>query len=68
LPSFYLPFYKNCIIFTDIEDYLEYQQDIISSSIYVIGSIEDIKTYHIDKKTINSIKLLTIENEKLYEI
>lgn len=68
LPSFYMPFYKDSLVFTTIEDFIENQKDIISSKIYVITSIEEIKKYHINKKTIDSIKFLKIENETIYEI
>lgn len=69
LPSFYMPFYKGIIVFTNIHDFIDNQSELISEKIYVmISSISDIKDNHVDKKIIDNTKFLTLDSEAIHEL
>lgn len=70
LSSFYIKFFKGSIIFTDINDYISYQEIAKLSQIYVlINSTNDIIDKNMfTKNSISNTILLTITDGEIHEI
>lgn len=68
LSTFYMYFFKQALLFMNIEDFLIHKDSLVSSDIYIITTIEDIKINHIPKQDLKNIKLLTINNGEINEI
>lgn len=66
LSTFYMRFFKGKIIFCNIEDYLEYKDNILNEC-YLVATIEDCTKFNINSKP-NGIKFLKIDGDNVYEI
>jgi hypothetical protein len=65
LYSFYLCFYKGIVVFLDIEDYLSNRLNIQDNQIYLVCSVENLLAKGIDRRSLNNVKLLKIENNEV---
>lgn len=68
LPTFYMSFYQQSLVFTNLENFLINQNNINSSDIYVITNKEELENNHMTKKELANIKLLSINNGEIYEL
>lgn len=68
LSSFYMTFCPYSIVFTNIEDFLQYKYLIISKEIYVITSFDEIQKNQLNKNNLSNVILLTLKEEQIYEI
>lgn len=68
LSSFYMSFFKGSLLFTNLENFLINKDSIISQDIFVITSLQELYNHHITKHSLETIKLLTIENGAINEI
>lgn len=68
LSSFYMSYYKEYILFTNLEDFLSNQYQIISTKIYIATSKKQLEENYIQKKSIDNAKFLIIENGDVNEL
>lgn len=68
LPTFYMSFYQQSLVFTNLENFLINQNNINSSDVYVITNKEELENNHMTKKELENIKLLSISNGEIYEL
>lgn len=68
LSCFYMSFYTESILFLNLENFLSNQHSIISNSVYLLTSKEELDSSYITKKSIKDVQLLTIRNGDIYEI
>jgi hypothetical protein len=68
LSCFYMNFYTEGILFLNLENFLANQQNIISDSIYLLTSKEELNSHYITKNDLKNIHLLTLQNGDIHEI
>lgn len=68
LSCFYMSFYTESILFLSLENFLSNQHSIMSNSIYLLTSKEELDSSYVIKKDLKDIRLLTIQNGDIYEI
>lgn len=68
LSSFYMSFYKNSILFTNLNDFLINRYDIVSNNVYVITTVEELKENYLTAQNLQNVKLLYLKNGTIYEI
>lgn len=68
LSCFYMSFYTESILFLNLENFLSNQHTIISNSVYLLTSKEELDSNYVTKKSFKDIRLLTIKNGEIYEI
>ena len=69
LSSFYMRFYRDSLLFTNLEDFLSNQYDVISNDIYVMVLKKELESNYINKNSIKNVKFLTFDdNGEIHEI
>jgi hypothetical protein len=66
LSTFYMKFFTGKIIFCHIEDYLEYQYDLLNEC-YLVSTLEECINSKLNRKP-DGVKFLKIEEDNVYEI
>lgn len=61
LPSFYMKFYKGCIIFNSLSEYLKEHKNLLSSIIFILSSEELVNLPKNKHQNVEFIKLETEE-------
>ena len=69
LPSFYLKFFQGSIIFTNIENYMEYKDVAkLAKSYIIVKSAQEMVDNSINKHNLKDAMLLTITDGEIHEI
>jgi hypothetical protein len=61
LPSFYMKFYKGCLIFDNLLEYVKEYENILSSDIFILS---DEKYTNVPKKEHQNVKIINLEIEE----
>jgi hypothetical protein len=67
LSTFYMKFYTGIIIFTNVDDYIEYQPCLLNPA-YIITSIEEMADKGYTRSSICDAILLNMNGDTIYEI
>lgn len=70
LSSFYMKFFKGSIIFTDLQDYIEYKETSKLCQIYVIvkSAKEIVENNMLQRNSVSNTIFLTITDGEIHEI
>lgn len=69
MSSFYLKFFRGSIIFTNIENYIEYSNIAkLAKQYLIVKSVEEMVDKGITKQNINNTMFLTITDGEIHEI
>ena len=68
LSMFYLKFFDGSVIFLNAKDYTEYRGEILSNSIFLLTSVDDLLSNNLSKQSLSNVTLLTIESGDIHAI
>jgi hypothetical protein len=64
--SFYLHFYKESIVFLNIDDYMSNRAGLSSSNeVYLLCDVKDLIANGLDKQSLGNVKIIKIENNEV---
>jgi len=66
LPSFYIRFFTGSIIFCKLKDYITYKDQLMNGSYLIVQSMQEQED--VMEKQFSDLRLLMIEEDKIYEI
>lgn len=65
LSSFYLKFFDGSVVFTNVDEYLTYKDQIIANEIFLVSDLQSLLSNNIDKSALvkRNTKLIPKEND-----
>lgn len=63
LPSFYLKFFDGSVVFTDINDYMIYKDEVVSREMFLLSNLEELLQANIDRSMLAKYHTTLIAKE-----